>query len=600
MHEFAVPASYRIAEDASLSDNVFRYAKETPRFVPFRRMRAGAWTDVTAAQFADEVTALSKGLIASGVRHGDRVALMAGTRYEWVAVDFALWTIGACTVAIYETSSADQAEWILSDSGTRLLIVETDEHVAALTDVVDRLDDVGEMLQFDGTPAAVDVLVERGEVVPDDEVAQRRAAVRAADPATLVYTSGTTGRPKGAQLTHDNLLSEGAAASSALGDMMVEGKSTLLFLPLAHIFARAISVGAFGSKITVGHTADLKNLVDNFAVFKPTFVLSVPRVFEKVYNTAKQTAEDGGKGKIFAAAEATAIEWSKARDAGGPGLMLSLKHTLFDKLVYGKLKAALGGRCEAAVSGGGPLGERLGHFYRGVGVTIYEGYGLTETSAAVTVNRPGAQRVGSVGQPVEGCAVKIAEDGEVLVKGAVVVDGYWKNEAATADSIRDGWFHTGDLGMLDENGFLYITGRKKEIIVTAAGKNVAPSGLEDNLRAHPLISQAMVVGDARPFIGALITLDPESVPGWLERNGKSADMPMEQLATDPALIAEIDSAVKTANTAVSRAEQIKKFTVLTTDFTVEGGELTPTLKLKRNIVSSSYGGEIEELYTTGG
>ncbi|WP_182359908.1 AMP-dependent synthetase/ligase [Tomitella gaofuii] len=597
MTELAVPASYTIADDDSLSATVYRYAQDAPHFVPFRRVVAGAWTDVTATQFADEVTALAKGLIASGIKHGDRVALMSPTRYEWVALDFAIWTVGACTVAIYETSSADQAEWILSDSGSRMLIVASKEHAAVTRGVVDRLDNVGELLLLDDDRGAIDVLVERGAQVADDEVTARRTAVRAADAATLVYTSGTTGRPKGAQLTHFNLLSEGAAASAALGDMMTEGKSTLLFLPLAHIFARAISVGAFMSRITVGHTADIANLVDHFAVFQPTFVLSVPRVFEKVYNTAKQKAEDGGKGKIFAAAEAAAIEWSKSLDTGGPGLLLNLKHTLFDKLVYSKLKAALGGRCEAAVSGGGPLGARLGHFYRGIGVTIYEGYGLTETTAAVTVNTPQAQRIGSVGRPVEGCAVRTADDGEVLLKGNVVFGGYWNNATATDDSIRDGWFHTGDLGKLDEDGYLFITGRKKEIIVTAAGKNVAPSGLEDSLRAHPLISQAMVVGDAKPFIAALITLDPEAAPGWLERNGKPAGTSMATLAKDPDLVAEIDSAVQTANAAVSRAEQVKKFSVLTTDFTVEGGELTPTLKLKRNVVTSTYADDIEALYS---
>ncbi len=596
MTEYAVPASYTVSDDASLSDVVFRYADETPRLVPFRRLRAGAWTDVTAAQFAEEVTALAKGLIASGVRHGDRVALMSPTRYEWVALDFAIWTVGACTVAIYETSSADQAEWILSDSGTRMLIVASDEHAEVVRDVVARLDGVSEMLQLDAEDGAIDVLVTRGAEVPDAEVAARRAAVKASDAATLVYTSGTTGRPKGAQLTHFNLLAESAAASAALGDMMVQGKSTLLFLPLAHIFARAISVGSFVSGITVGHTADIANLVDHFAVFRPTFVLSVPRVFEKVYNTAKQKAEDGGKGSIFAAAEATAIEWSKAQDTGGPGLVLGLKHALFDKLVYGKLRAALGGQCEAAVSGGGPLGARLGHFYRGVGVTVYEGYGLTETTAAVTVNTPGHQRVGSVGRPVEGCAVRIADDGEVLLRGDVVFGGYWNNPSATDDAIRDGWFHTGDLGRLDQDGYLYITGRKKEIIVTAAGKNVAPSGLEDSLRAHPLISQAMVVGDAKPFIAALITLDPESTPGWLERHGKPAGTAAADLARDPDMIAEIDAAVQAANAAVSRAEQIKKFSILPIDFTVEGGELTPTLKLKRKVVADAYADDIAALY----
>ena len=597
MREYVVPASYIINDAASLSDKVFDYAETSPNFVPFQRNIDGTWTDVTAAQFAAEVTEIAKGLIASGIEYGDRVAIMAGTRYEWVALDFAVWTAGAVTVAIYETSAADQAEWILKDSGTKMLVVENDEHVALVEPIIRALGTVDTVLQFDGTPAAIAHLVQKGKSVTDEELHARRRQVVAADPATLVYTSGTTGRPKGAALTHLNLLSEAEAAISALGSMMGEGKSTLLFLPMAHIFARAISIAGFSAKLTIGHTSDIPNLVEHLGGFKPTFVLSVPRVFEKVYNTAKQKAEDGGKGKIFAAAEATAIEWSEAQDTGGAGFFLNLKHTVFDKLVYSKLKAALGGRCEVAVSGGGPLGARLGHFYRGVGITIYEGYGLTETSAAVTVNREGSQCVGSVGQPVDGNGVRIAEDGEVLLKGSVVFNGYWKNEAATADSIRDGWFHTGDIGRLDDEGYLHITGRKKEIIVTAAGKNVAPSGLEDTIRAHPMISQAMVVGDAKPYIAALITLDEEAIPGWLQRNGKAADMPRAQLVVDPDLIADVDSAVKIANAQVSKAEAIKKFQVLLEDFTIESGELTPTLKLKRNVVHETYADTIEALYS---
>ncbi|MDG3012549.1 long-chain fatty acid--CoA ligase [Rhodococcus sp. D2-41] len=597
MREFVVPAPYTVEKEASLADTVFRFAADCPTHVPFRRLVGGRWVDVSAAEFAAQVTAVAKGLIAGGVEHGDRIAIMSATRYEWVLLDYAIWTAGGVTVAIYETSSADQARWILQDSGTKILVVEHERNAEAVAAVVAELDNVGELLQIDGTPGAIDLLVERGKDITDEQVHQHRAQVTSEDPATLVYTSGTTGRPKGAQLTHFNLLAESASVKDALGDMMVEGKSTLLFLPMAHIFARVISVASFETKILVGHFADIPHLVENFAVFKPTFVLSVPRVFEKVFNTAKQKAEDGGKGKIFGAAESTAIEYSESLDKGGPSLLLKLKHLLFDKLVYGKLRAALGGQCEAAVSGGGPLGARLGHFYRGVGVTIYEGYGLTETTAAVTVNRPGSQRVGTVGQPVPGNGVRIADDGEVLLRGDVVFSGYWHNEAATEDAIRDGWFHTGDLGSLDNEGFLSITGRKKEIIVTAGGKNVVPSGLEDTLRAHALISQALVVGDAKPFIGALITLDPEAVPGWMERNGKPADLPIEKLVKDADLIAEIDAAVKQANQAVSKAEAIKKFSVLTVDFTVETGELTPTLKLKRKVIHESFADEIEAIYS---
>ncbi|MBJ7352664.1 MAG: long-chain fatty acid--CoA ligase, partial [Rhodococcus sp.] len=465
MREYSVPASFTIPDDASMADTVFRYEKEAPNLVPFQRLVNGTWTDVTAGQFAKEVTAVAKGLIASGVELGDRVAILSATRYEWVVLDYAIWTAGGCTVAIYETSSPDQAQWILEDSATKLLIVETASHVSNLKDVTDGAADLREVLQIDG--GAIDELTTRGAGVSDEDVHTRRHQVTAASPATLIYTSGTTGRPKGVQLTHANFYAEVQATQIALHDSMREGNRTLMFLPMAHVFARAVSFGSFESKVTVGHTSDVSTLVDQFAVFKPNFILSVPRVFEKVYNSAKQKAHDGGKGSIFDKAAATAIEWSEAQEKGGAGLVLNLKHTVFDKLVYSKLRAALGGNCDRAVSGGGPLGARLGHFFRGAGVPVYEGYGLTETSAAVTVNTTKEQRVGTVGKPIDGHAVKVAEDGELLLKGPVVFSGYWHNEKATAEAIVDGWFHTGDLGSIDQEGFVSITGRKKEIIVTA-------------------------------------------------------------------------------------------------------------------------------------
>ncbi|WP_305094448.1 long-chain fatty acid--CoA ligase [Prescottella sp. R16] len=595
MREYSVPQSFTIPEDASMADTVFRYAAECPNLVPFKKLDGGRWVDVTAAQFAAEVAATAKGLMASGVELGDRVAILSATRYEWVVLDYAIWTAGGCTVAIYETSSADQAQWILEDSATSLLVVENSAHAERVKDVAEAAPALREVLQID--TGALAELATRGAGIDDDALHERRRQVHASSPATLIYTSGTTGRPKGVQLTHSNFYAESAAVQIALGDAMEEGKRTLMFLPLAHVFARAISFGAFDAKVTVAHTADLTTLLDQFAVFKPNFILSVPRVFEKVYNSAKQKAEDGGKGKIFSAAADTAIAWSEAQDTGGAGLGLRLKHALFDKLVYAKLRAALGGECTRAVSGGAALGARLGHFFRGVGVPVYEGYGLTETSAAITVNTTGNQKVGTVGKPINGHAAKIAEDGELLVRGPVVFDGYWKNEQATADAIRDGWFHTGDLGSIDTEGYVSITGRKKEIIVTAGGKNVAPATLEDALRAHPLISQCLVVGDAKPFIGALITLDPEALPGWLERNSLPADTPIADLVTHPDLVSEIDAAVSEGNKKVSQPEQIKKYRILDVDFTVETGELTPTLKLKRNIIHTQHAEAIERIYT---
>ena len=595
MREYSVPASFTIPEDASMADTVYRYEKECPNLVPFQRQAGGTWTDVTAGQFAKEVAAVAKGFIASGVEVGDRVAILSSTRYEWVVLDYAIWTAGGCTVAIYETSAADQAQWILEDSATTMLVLETPEHAEALKAVTEGAADLREVLQIDA--GAIEELSTRGAGVSDEDLHARRKQVNASSPATLIYTSGTTGRPKGVQLTHGNFYAEIQATSMALHDSMNEGNRTLMFLPMAHVFARAVSVAAFESKVTIGHTSDVTTLLDQFATFKPDFILSVPRVFEKVYNSAKQKAYDGGKGKIFDKAAATAIEWSEAKDKGGPGLILSAKHAVFDKLVFSKLRTALGGNCERAVSGGAALGARLGHFFRGVGIPVYEGYGLTETSAAITVNTTTEQRIGSVGKPLNGHAAKIADDGELLVKGPVVFGGYWHNDKATAESIVDGWFHTGDLGSIDQDGFVSITGRKKEIIVTAGGKNVAPAVLEDALRANALISQCLVVGDGKPFIGALITLDPEALPGWKERHSIAENIAFEDLKKNPDLIAEVDRAVADANKKVSKAEQIKKYSVLEVDFTAETGELTPTMKLKRNVIHQERGSEIEAIYS---
>ncbi|WP_280386205.1 AMP-dependent synthetase/ligase [Nocardia wallacei] len=595
MREFEVPATYTIPEDANMSDGAFRHAERTPGLVVFNRPDGkGGWTDVTAAKFAEDVTAVSKGLIASGIELGDRVAILASTRYEWVVLDFAIWAAGGCTVAIFDSSSAEQARWILEDSSTKLLVVETAAQRATIAEIESGLPELREVLRL--ADGAIDQLVAKGADLDDQAVHDRRAQVKAASPATLIYTSGTTGRPKGVMLSHANLYAESAADRAAMPQFLKPGNKSLLFLPLAHVFARAVALAAFDAGVTVAHTADWSTLVEQFGEYKPDFILSVPRVFEKVFNGAKQKAHDGGKGKIFDAAAETAIAYSQALDNGGAGLVLKAKHTVFDKLVYGKLREAMGGRCRSAVSGGGPLGARLGHFFRGVGVTIYEGYGLTETTAAVSVNTPEFLRVGSVGRPLPGHGAKVAEDGELLVRGPVVFGGYWNNPTATEDAFADGWFKTGDLGAIDDRGFITITGRKKEIIVTAGGKNVAPAMLEDSLRAHPLISQVMVVGDGKPFIGALITLDPEAVPGWKERNGLPADLPMEKLIELPELKAAIDAAVADTNKLVSHAEQIKKIRILPVDWTQEGGELTPKMSLKRAVVMKNYAADVDAIY----
>jgi long-chain acyl-CoA synthetase len=595
MREFEVPASYTIPEDANMSDGAFRHAEQTPGLVVFNVPDGkGGWADVTAAAFAEQVTAVAKGLIAAGIELGDRVGILAATRYEWVVLDFAIWAAGGCTVAIYDSSSAEQARWILADSATKLLVVENAKHRAIIAEIESGLPGLRETLQL--ADGAIAELTRRGAELDDAVVHERRRRVTAASPATLIYTSGTTGRPKGVMLSHANLYAESVADRAAMPQFLRTGQKSLLFLPLAHVFARAVALAAFDAGVTVAHSADWSTLVEQFGAYQPDFILSVPRVFEKVFNAAKQKAYDGGRGKIFDAAADTAVAYSQALQNGKPGLLLALQHALFDKLVYGKLRAAMGGRCKSAVSGGGPLGARLAHFFRGAGVTIYEGYGLTESTAAFSVNTPDHIRIGSVGRPLPGHAASVADDGELLLRGPVVFAGYWNNPEATADAFEDGWFKTGDLGAIDDDGFVTITGRKKEIIVTAGGKNVSPALLEDSLRAHPLISQVMVVGEGKPFIGALITLDPEALPGWKERHGLPADLPIDKLIELPVLVAEVDAAVAETNRLVSHAEAIKKIRILAVDWTQETGELTPKMSLKRNVVMQKYATDVAAIY----
>ena len=599
MREYSVPPRFSVREQDNIAATVFEHEHEDPSFVIYQRQIDGVWTDVTCAEAAGQIRSAALGLISLGVQAGDRVSIFSATCYEWAILDLAILSVGAVTVPIYETSSVEQVRWVLQDSAAVLAFAESDAHAAMVTELTGELPALRRVLHIDGSgPKALDQLVEAGASVDPAELTVRLGALRAEDPATLIYTSGTTGRPKGCQLTHSNLLHEIRGTQECLPTLLQKGQRLLVFLPLAHVLARALTLSAYASKVTVGFTCDVKNLVPMFAVFKPTVVVSVPRVFEKVYNTAEQNAANDGKGQIFKAAAQTAVDWSRAHDDGNPGLVLRAKHAVFDRLVYHKLRAALGGDCHAAVSGGAPLGARLGHFYRGVGLTIYEGYGLTETSAAITVNQvqAGGLKIGTVGKLVPGNGLRIADDKELLVRGGVVFGGYWRNEQATEDAFADGWFKTGDLGAVDEDGFLTITGRKKELIVTAGGKNVSPAWLEDQLRSHPLISQAMVVGDAKPFIGALITIDPEAFGGWKGRNSKPANASVGDLATDPDLVADIDAAVKQANQTVSNAESIRKFRILPVDFTEDTGELTPTLKVKRKVVAEKFASDIEAIY----
>ena len=593
MQESSTPAAVTIDPAAALTDALEERATASPDSVQFARRTGEGWTDVTAREFATQVRAVAAGLVASGVRAGDRVALMSRTRYEWTLCDYAIWTAGAVTVPIYETSSAEQVQWSLGDSGAVAIVLETAAHAALVEGVRGQLPALAHVFRIDD--GGIDQLTAAGRDVPEQELVDRRAGITPESLATIIYTSGTTGRPKGCELTHRNLLTVCRAPREMLPELFDGTGSTLLFLPLAHVFARFVQVACVESGSRMGHTADITALLPDLGTFSPTFLLSVPRVFEKVYNSSRQKAHGDGKGAIFDRAEAVAIAWSTAVERGRPGLALRVQHALFDRLVYGKLRAALGGRARHAISGGAPLGERLGHFFRGVGLTVLQGYGLTETTAPTTVTTPRDVRMATVGAPLPGCTVRIEDDGEILVKGPHVFAGYWKNPAADAEALTDGWFRTGDLGSLDADGFLTITGRKKEIIVTAAGKNVVPAVLEDQLRAHALVSQAVVVGDGEPFIGALITLDPDMLPTWLTNQGKAVTGP-GPAAKDPDVLAELQRAVDAANATVSRAESIRKFVVLGDDLTEASGHLTPSMKVKRAAVLTDYADEVAGLY----
>ena len=595
MNEISIPPLVPAAIAGNLTNLIAERAWFEPERIMMSRPLGDGWQPVTAREVEEEIRATAKGLIASGVQIGDRVAIMARTRYEWTILDFAIWFAGGVVVPVYDTSSAEQIDWILNDSHSVGIIVET----PALAELVKTVQPSHTRNMWTMTDDVLAVLREAGKHIGDDEIDRRRNALVPSTLATLIYTSGTTGKPKGVQLTHGNFLSEcGNVVQGASELFLKPGGSTLLFLPIAHVFGRMVEIGAIASGLHMAHCSDpVGRLPMDLASFKPTFVLAVPRIFEKIYNGAEAKAEAAGKGDIFRKAAAVAVAYSEALDKKKVSPILKLKHGLFDKLVYSKIRAGMGGRVEAAISGGAPLGVRLGHFYRGAGVTVLEGYGLTETTAGATLNLIGAHRVGSVGKPIPGTSIKIAEDGEVLIRGPIVMQGYWQNDAANQEVFNgERWFMTGDLGKLDDEGFLYIVGRKKELIVTAGGKNVAPAVLEDRLRAHPLVSQCIVVGDNQPFIAALVTIDADALKVWVANNKKDGAS-INELINDPDLIAVVQTAVDEANKAVSKAESIRKFTILPVDFTIAGGHLTAKLSVKRHVVAKEFAQEIDALFS---
>ncbi|GGR75264.1 MULTISPECIES: AMP-dependent synthetase/ligase [Streptomyces] len=606
MREFTNPPLVSPPPAGGLADVVFEHARTDPRHIALGRKDAtGQWRDVTAAEFRDEVMALAKGLLADGVRFGDRVAIMARTRYEWTLFDFALWTIGAQVVPVYPTSSAEQCFWMLHDAEVSAAVVEHEDHAMTVATVIDRLPNLRRLWQLDA--GCVQELYDAGAHLDDEVVHRHRQAVTPDSVATVIYTSGTTGRPKGCLLSHGNFMCEADTVLRGWEPVFHSRKgdeaSTLLFLPLAHVFGRMVEVAAIRGRVRFGHQPQLHAaaLLPDLAAFRPTFILAVPYIFEKVFHAARRKAEREGRSGPFEKAVDVAVKYAEAVEAKawgtgpGPSAGLRMQHQLFDKLVYAKVRAAMGGRIRNAMSGGSAMDRRLGLFFAGAGVQIYEGYGLTESTAAATANPPGRTRYGTVGPPVPGVTVHIADDGEIWLRGGTVFQGYLHNQKATDETLHDGWLATGDLGALDEDGYLTITGRKKEILVTSGGKSVSPGVLEERVREHPLVSQCIVVGNDRPYIAALVTLDREAVEHWLQMRGKPG-MTAAELVRDAELEAEVRRAVVAANTLVSQAESIRTFRILAQPFSEEHGLLTPSLKLKRKAIEKAYANEVEALY----
>jgi long-chain acyl-CoA synthetase len=595
MESYELPPLVVSDSNSNITDLLVDRASKTPNLPLFALESEKGFQNVTATEFLAEVKSLAKGLIASGIQPSQAVAIMSRTRYEWTLMDFAIWFAGGITVPIYETSSASQMEWILSDSDCVALFAENLEHVKRFEQIKASVPLVRSVMTFENGDLAE--LKRRGKEISDELVEQRRKISKLNELATIIYTSGTTGKPKGCELSHRGFVELSKNATLDLSDVIVEGRSTVLFLPLAHVFARFVEVLCIHGGIRIAFQPDSSQVAVTFEKFKPEFILAVPRVFEKVYNSAEQKAEAGGKGEIFRKAATVAIAWSEALDTKkGPSTKLALQHFIFDKLVYKKIRAAMGGKLQYVISGGAPLGTRLGHFFRAIGVIVLEGYGLTETTAPATISRPATLKIGKVGQPLPGTGIKIAADGEIWTTGHNVMLGYWRNEKASAEVLRDGWFATGDIGTIDQDGYLAITGRKKELLVTAGGKNVAPAVLEDPLRAHPIIGQAVVIGDNLPFVSALISLDPEMLPIWLKNHGGDNTTSLSQAAKLPLVIAAVQNAIDEVNSQVSKAESIRKFVIIDSELSEKSGHLTPSLKIKRNVVVADFAAEIDDIY----
>ncbi|WIB61532.1 AMP-dependent synthetase/ligase [Curtobacterium sp. MCLR17_007] len=590
-HHDAAPAA---PDHGSAARLLADRARATPDRPILAERHGDTWTTISAAEVERRVRGIAKGFVAAGLEPGAHVAILSRTRLEWTLVDFAVWTAGLVSVPVYETSSPDQVRWILGDSESVAVVVEQEEHARRVAGIAADLPHLGQHWTIDG--GGLDDLIRLGEDVTDDELDARTADVHGHDDATIIYTSGTMGRPKGCVLRHDNFTATVEGATAAMPEVVADGSSTLLFIPLAHVFARFIAVMSISTGVLVGHEPDTKDLMRAVSTFRPSFLLAVPRVFEKIYNSAEQKADLGGRGKVFRAAAATAVAHSEALATGRVPLGLRLRFRLFDRLVYSRLRDAMGGRVQYAISGSAPLSPRLSHFFRSIGVLILEGYGLTETTAPATVNRAGELRIGSVGRALPGVEVRIADDEEILIRGVDVFDRYWNNPEATAAAFAAGWFRTGDLGRLDGDGILTVTGRAKELIVTASGKNVAPAPLEDGIREHPLVGQVVVVGEAKPFVAALVTLDRDMLPGWCASRGIEPALSAHEAAYDDRVHRAVQEAIDAANGRVSRAESVRSFTILDTELTEASGHLTPKLTIKRAVVMRDFAADVEHIY----
>ena len=600
MREYGTGLVRTRPEAGNLTDDVVRNAERHPVRVAFSSGLAENGREVTCADFLAEVRAVGRGLMASGVEAGDRVGLWSRPRYEWTLLDYAIWSVGAVTVPLYESSSGDTVEWTLRDAEARWLVVETTEQGGLLGAAARPESVLATWVLDDGV---VEELGRAGSSVTDEDWSERRTGVTPDSLATIIYTSGTTGRPKGCMLTHGHFM---VAINSASADLSAvfdaDGATTVLFLPLAHVFSRVAQVGAVRRRVRLAYAPDLTRLPPRLREVQPTFLLGVPRAFERLFNLMSQQAAADGRAARFERAVVTAIAWSRTLEGRGPGPALRARHRFFDRTVYRRLRADLGGRCRYAVSGGASLGEPLLHFFRGIGLTVLEGYGLTETTAAVLVNRPEALKLGTAGRPMSGVRVRVSDDGELLVKAAQVFSGYWETGSggpAPEDPVVDdeGWLHTGDLAEIDAEGFVRIVGRRQEVLVTTGGKTIVPEVLESRIRTHRLVEHCVIVGDGRPYAAALVTLDREATRQWAETRGlATADWAV--LAGDADLRREIGTVVDEANRSVSHAESVRRFAILAEEWTERDGLLTPSLKVRRAVVLRACAPEIDRLFRT--